>query len=68
MTKPDEKTPQPKADPLIDEVREMRRWAVEQHGGDVRRLGEFLERFQRQFADRLQQPPERPGENASGAA
>ena len=40
-------------DPLLDEIREIRRRLAEKHGNDPVRIGEHLMEFQQQFKDRL---------------
>jgi hypothetical protein len=52
-------------DPLIDEIREIRRQISEEHGNDIRRLGEYLMKVQEQYADRLVRNPEEKA-NAQG--
>lgn len=41
------------ADPLIDEVRRIRREICEAHGNDVDRLARHLSEFEKAFADRV---------------
>jgi hypothetical protein len=52
-------------DPLIDEIRKIRRQISEEHGNDIRRLGEYLMKVQEQYADRLVRNPEEKA-NAQG--
>lgn len=47
----------PKPDPLIDEIRRIRREISESHGNDVRRLGAHLQEIQRKFASRVVHVP-----------
>jgi hypothetical protein len=44
-------------DPLIDEIRAIRKQISEEHGNDIRRLGEYLKKVQEQYADRLVRNP-----------
>lgn len=43
----------PRPDPLIDEVRRIRKEISDAHGNDVGRLCEHLQEVQRQYADRV---------------
>ena len=45
-------------DPMIDEIRAIRRKISAEHGHDPKRLVEHYMEFQQQFADRLVAPPE----------
>jgi hypothetical protein len=56
MTEPDEL---PEADPMIEEIRRIRRDISDQFGNDVRRLAAHLREFEARFADRVVQPPAR---------
>lgn len=50
----EEKTsPEERPDPLIDEVRDLKRFVSEQFGNDVRKLGEHLKEMQEQFGSQL---------------
>lgn len=40
--------PAPSPDPLIDEVREARRWVEQQYGGNIRDLAAALRKRQRE--------------------
>jgi hypothetical protein len=52
----------PVPDPLIDEVRAIRRALCEQFGNDVDRLCEYLRGLERQHPERLVRPAEaQPG-------
>ena len=42
-----------KPDPLIDEVREMRRQLIERFDGDLDRLAEHLREIERRYPDRM---------------
>jgi hypothetical protein len=44
---------QSQADPLIDEVRAIRRRLSEAHGNDPRRLARYLQELQKQYQERL---------------
>ncbi len=52
-------TPLP-PDPVIDEIREIRRRISAQFDHDPKRLLEYYIEFQRQFGDRLVSPPTTP--------
>jgi hypothetical protein len=54
MTTPSHPVP---PDPLIDEVRAIRRKIGEQYGGDIRRWMEDLRREQEKLGNRLVRPP-----------
>ena len=55
------------SDPLIDEVRAIRRAISEQFGNDVDRLCEHLRELERQHPERLVAPPPPPADQtASG--
>lgn len=41
------------SDPLIDEIRAIRARISHEHGDDVRRLGEYYMKYQKQFSSRL---------------
>ena len=45
--------PSGRSDPLIDEVRAVRKAISDANGNDVSRLGEALRQVQRQYADRV---------------
>lgn len=45
-------------DPVLDEVRRVRREISQEHGNDTRRLVEHYLEYQKQFRDRLRPPPE----------
>ncbi len=54
-------------DPLIDEVRAIRRAISEQFGNDVGRLCDHLQELERQHPERLVQPTAPPeGQTAPG--
>ena len=40
-------------DPLIDEVREARRWVMEQNGNDLRKLLDSLRKLQLEWGGRI---------------
>lgn len=40
-------------DPLIDEVREARRWVQDQHGNDLRKHVEALRKIQEQWGGQI---------------
>jgi hypothetical protein len=48
------------ADPLIDELRAIRRAISEQFGNDVDRLCDHLQELERQHPERLVEPPAPP--------
>jgi hypothetical protein len=50
---------QPPADPLIDEVRAVRKSISDEFGNDVDRLCEDLRRIERQYASRIVHPHRR---------
>jgi hypothetical protein len=50
----------PRPDPLIDEIRAIRKHISDTHGNDVRRLAEHLLKVQRQYADRVVDEPPKP--------
>jgi len=53
--------PQPRPDPLIDEIREIRRQLSEAHGNDVRQLCDYLRELQdRQPPHMIRRLPRRP--------
>lgn len=52
-------TPLP-PDPVIDEIREVRRQISAQFDHDPKRMLEYYIEFQRQFGDRLVSPPTTP--------
>jgi hypothetical protein len=55
------------ADPLIDEVRAIRRAISEQFGNDVDRLCDHLQELERQHPERLVEPAAPPaGQTAPG--
>ena len=55
------------ADPLIDEVRAIRRAISEQFGNDVDRLCDHLQELERQHPERLVEPVAPPeGQTAPG--
>jgi len=47
----------PDADPLIDEVRAIRKALSDQFDNDVGRLCDHLRRFEAQYEERLERPP-----------
>ena len=49
--------PQPRPDPLLDEVRAIRKQISDAHGNDVARLAEHLQEVERQHANRVVQQP-----------
>jgi hypothetical protein len=57
-------------DPLIDEVRAVRRRIWEEHGNDIGRVIEHYMEYEKQFSDNLISPPpsETPEEDKSAAA
>lgn len=62
---------QPEADapdPLIDEVRDVRRRLSERFGNDVDRLADHLKTIEGNWKGRVIKAPERPGEEHSSVA
>jgi len=55
----------PNADPLIDEVRRIRREISDRFGNDVRRLSERLREFQRESRARVRRRPDTERRNAA---
>lgn len=53
-----EKTMKPKADPVIDEVREVRHQISERFGHDPERLVAYYMEMQEQYRDRLIRAPQ----------
>lgn len=51
-----ERVPKHVGDPLIDEVRAIRRAILEEHGNDLRKLVDHLREIERQHVDRLVNP------------
>jgi len=51
-------------DPIVTEVRKAGHALAEQAGGDLHAFFELLRTAQKQYADRLVQPPIRPSEAA----
>lgn len=62
----DRKAKLPSADPLIDEVRAIRKAISDQFDNDVGKLCGHLREIERQYADRLVEPvrPDAAGPNA----
>jgi len=52
----------PRTDPLIDEVRAIRKEISDEFGNDVVRLCEHLRQVEKQYADRIVQPGHRSPE------
>ena len=61
-------TPKQQSDPVIDEVREVRRRISEQCGHDPERLVAYYMEFQKQFRDRLIERVEPPAVSDPSAA
>ena len=57
----------PTPDPLVDEVREVRRQISARFGHDPVRLAEYYMELQEQCRDRLIAPPEPPESGKSAA-
>jgi hypothetical protein len=53
------------SDPIVDEVRQIRREMSARFGHDPVRLVEYLMEFQKQYRDRLVPPPSVPGKSAA---
>ena len=51
-----DKPTHPPADPLIDEVRAIRKEISDEFGNDVVRLCEHLRQVEKQYADRIVRP------------
>ncbi|HEX6749089.1 MAG TPA: hypothetical protein VF092_17450 [Longimicrobium sp.] len=49
------------SDPVVDEIRRIRRQIAARHGNDPKRLVEHYMEYQKQFADRLVPPPDASG-------
>jgi hypothetical protein len=54
---PNDKNPPSRPDPLIDEVRAVRKEVSDAQGNDVDRLIDHLQEVQRQFSNRLVRRP-----------
>ncbi|HLL81255.1 MAG TPA: hypothetical protein VK420_01335 [Longimicrobium sp.] len=55
------------SDPIVDEVRQIRREMSARFGHDPVRLVEYLMEFQEQYRDRLVDPPPLPESGKSAA-
>ncbi len=55
-------------DPLIDEVRAIRRRLSERFGNDVDRLADHLKTIEKQHKGRVIKAPDRPGDEQSSVA
>jgi hypothetical protein len=55
----DESREKTSSDPMIDEIRAIRKALSEAHGNDVRRLGQYLKEVQKNYAGRVAQPPKK---------
>lgn len=55
-------------DPLIDEIRAIRRRIWEEHGNDIDRLLEHYMEYDRKFSKNLISPPSEPYEEDKSAA
>ncbi len=47
------RTEAPRPDPLIDEIRAIRKAISDAHGNDVHRLGRYLQEMQKRWGDRI---------------
>jgi hypothetical protein len=56
------------ADPLIDEIYEIRKQISQEHGDDLDRLLEHYAEYERQFSDRLISTPPVPAKKGKSAA
>lgn len=55
-------------DPLLDEIRAVRRRIWEEHGNDIGRMIEHHMEYEKQFPERLISPPSEPYEEDKSAA
>ena len=55
----------PRTDPLIDEVRAIRKEISDEFGNDVGRLCEHLRQVEKQYADRIVRPGRRISEETN---
>ncbi|MBI5362771.1 MAG: hypothetical protein HZA53_06300 [Planctomycetes bacterium] len=58
--KPEDECREDGADPFLEEIRRLRMELSEEHGNDVRRLGEYLMQRQREHAELLVREPAPP--------